>query len=243
MTQNSELMTLNKFLAYAGFASRRKAADLIKSRVVTVNHGVVTDPGYRVKPKDVIRVKGKTVARQAYIYVLFNKPRGAISTASDEKGRTSVLDFIDVGRTRIYPVGRLDTNTTGLLLLTNDGELAQRLTHPKHEVRKTYHVVLHKPISPEDIELIRKGVRLSDGVVRVDDIRFMPKAPKTCLSMVLHSGKNRIIRRLMEYLGYFIEKLDRVAYAGLTKRSLSAGQWRQLTALELSKLKKAAGLT
>ena len=235
-------MTLNKFLAHAGYASRRKAVELVKKGVVTVNYQKITDPGFRVSTKDQVRIKGKLIQPEALVYIILNKPRGAITTVSDEKDRTSVLDLVSVPA-RIYPVGRLDRNTTGLLLLTNDGELAQRLAHPSFSVSKTYHVVLHRPLSDEDIALIKKGARLSDGMVRVDAISHLPKAPATCVRIELHSGKNRIVRRLFEAFGYFIEKLDRVSYAGLSKRALPIGRWRHLKKSEVEQLKKIAGLS
>lgn len=235
-------MTLNKFLAHAGYASRRKAVELVKSGVVSVNNFKITDPGFRVSSKDQVRVKGKLIQPEALVYIILNKPRGVITTVSDEKNRASVLDLVSVPA-RVYPVGRLDRNTTGILLLTNDGELAQRLAHPRYSVPKTYHVVLHKPVSQEDIAAIKKGIRLSDGMVRIDAIGHLPKAPATCVRVELHSGKNRIVRRLFEALGYFIDKLDRVSYAGLSKRAIPIGRWRHLKKSEVEQLKKIAGLS
>jgi len=235
------MMTLNSYIAHAGYASRRKAVELIKSGVVTVNHAKVTSPAYRVKPNDTVRIKGKPLKKEALVYILLNKPTNVITTVHDEESRNTVLDIVKVPNARLYPVGRLDRNTTGLLLLTNDGELAQKLAHPRYNVAKSYSVVLHRPLSEEDKEHIAKGIRLNDGMIRVDSIEYMRGAPKTCLHIELHSGKNRIVRRLFEALGYFIEKLDRTNYAGLNKKGLRVGQWRHLTAFELEKLQKIAG--
>lgn len=235
----SEDMRLNKYLAHCGVASRREAADIIQAGEVKVNGQVVTDIGYKVHPKDLVLVKGKKIAlKTKMIYILLNKPKDYIATVKDERGRKTVLDLvrIRVGE-RIYPVGRLDRNTTGLLLLTNDGALAQRLTHPKYEVKKIYHVILDKPLSKADFEQIISGVTLEDGFVQVDSMDFVDGRPKSEIGVEIHSGRNRIVRRIFEHLGYEVTKLDRVYFGGLTKKDLPRGRYRHLTEKEIIMLK------
>lgn len=237
-TKNASVMPLNKYLAHAGYTSRRKAIGLIQQGMVSVNGATVTQPGHKVSAEDRVVVSGKVLKFEKYKYILLNKPEDAIATTSDEQGRRTVLDVIGqkLG-VRLYPVGRLDRNTTGLLLLTNDGEFAQKLSHPRYKIEKIYQVTLHRPLPPEDLALIAKGVELADGKVQIDRISYIPKAPKTCVRIVLHSGKYRVVRRLFEYLGFYVEALDRVGYAGLSKRNLRVGQWRHLTEAEVERLK------
>ncbi len=236
-------MQLNKFLARAGVCSRRKAVELIKERLVKVNDKIITDPAFSVSEEDKILVRDKQVLTEKKIYILLNKPKGYITTTSDEKGRETVLDLIGSShKQRIYPVGRLDRNTTGLLLLTNDGEVAQRLTHPKHEMKKVYHVTLDKPFLEKVRSQIIKGVRLRDGKVVVDRISHALGPKKNQLRMTIHSGRNRIVRRLFDSLGYNVKRLDRVQYGPFVKKGLPVGVWKKLSKKEIDSLKKVAGL-
>lgn len=230
---------LNKMLATAGIASRRDADELIKAGLVTVNGKVVTELGIKVMPTDDVRYGGTRIKAEKKVYVLMNKPKGFITTVEDPKARKTVMDLF-AGRVaeRIYPVGRLDRGTTGVLLFTNDGDLAKKLTHPSHGAKKIYHVVLDKPLTNADLNLIASGeVELEDGKVPVDAVSYIPEKSKTNIGIELHIGRNRIVRRLFEHLGYEVTKLDRVSFAGLTKKNLSRGQWRHLNQLELNNLR------
>jgi 23S rRNA pseudouridine2605 synthase len=231
--------SLSKYLAQAGVASRRKVVDIIKSKVVTVNGVMVNDPGFKVNPGDCVRVGTTIVRSDAKIYILLNKPKDCITTVSDERGRRGVIDLIgqDV-KQRIYPVGRLDRNTTGLLLLTNDGDLALKLAHPRFEVQKIYQVQLDRALTRNNIKALSEGIELEDGVTTVDEAYYIQGTSKNNVIVVLHSGKYRIVRRMFEHLGYKVEKLDRAGYAGLTKAGLEVGQWRYLTNNEIACLKK-----
>ncbi len=234
-----EEMRLNKYIAHCGIASRRAAAELIKEGLVAVNGVVVNEIGHHVQPADVVTFRGKTVQPvEEKVYILMNKPKGVITTVSDEKDRKTVMDI--VGKTvkaRIYPVGRLDRETTGLLLLTNDGELAQKLSHPSHKVKKFYHAVLNRPFAPEDAEKVRQGLELEDGIATVDSINPVANGAKQEVMIEIHIGKNRVIRRIFEKLNYEVERLDRVYYAGLTKKDLPRGFYRALTEQEIIMLK------
>lgn len=231
------MSVLNKFLAQSGIASRRKAIDLIKEGLVMVNNKVMQDPAYRVQDKDKILVRGVAIKREKKIYVLLNKPNNFITTVSDERGRKTVMDLVeDAGSERMFPVGRLDRTTTGLLLMTNDGDLMQKLAHPRNRMQKIYHVTLNQELTIEHLDTIKKGVMLYDGRAQVDAISFIPRARRNELKVTLHSGKNRIVRRIFEYLGYEVKKLDRINYAGLTKKGLLIGEWRYLTAQEVEQL-------
>lgn len=236
-SSNDEIMPLNKFIAHSGVCSRRDAVELIKNGKIAVNGKVATEPGYKVQPEDVIQLDGKPLKVQKnLVYLLLNKPKGFITTTDDPKGRRTVMDiFGDNIKERVFPVGRLDRNTTGLLLLTNDGEVAQQLSHPKYENRKIYQVTLDRHVAKADFEQIIKGLELEDGVARVDQLAYLEK--KNEIGIEIHSGKNRIVRRIFEHLGYEVEKLDRVMYAGLTKKNLKRGQWRFLTKQEVINLK------
>ncbi len=235
VNQKVQGIPLNKFLADAGIASRRKTVDLIKKGSVTVDGEIVTEPGYRVEPTAVICVDGHKITAQKFVYILLNKPKGYITTVSDERGRATVFDLIDLDGVRLFSVGRLDRSTTGLLLLTNDGALAQKLSHPKYNVSKEYCVTTKNIVTPEHCRQIAKGVMLDDGIVDVDEV---VRENKNTVCLTLHSGKNRVVRRLCDELGLIIQKLDRVAYAGLTKQGLRLGQWRHLTKEEVAILKK-----
>ena len=232
-----QLIRLNKYIANAGICSRRAADKLIEGGEVTVNGKTITELGYKVKPGDKVAYNGKLLGREKLVYVLLNKPKGIITTADDPQGRKTVMDVVaNACEQRIYPVGRLDRNTTGLLLLTNDGELAERLAHPSHNIRKLYQVDLNKPLAEADFQKISDGVTLDDGVAKVDDIGYASPDAKT-IGIEIHIGRNRIVRRIFEHLGYEVVKLDRVIYAGLDKRNLPRGKWRYLTEKELVFLK------
>ncbi|MFM2224679.1 MAG: hypothetical protein RJA07_881 [Bacteroidota bacterium] len=239
----NENMRLNRYLAHAGIAARRKADMIIQKGEVTVNNIVVKEMGYRVAPTDVVKYKGKKIVpSRNFIYILLNKPKDFITTASDDKGRKTVMHLVEkTTDERIYPVGRLDRNTTGLLLLTNDGLLAQTLSHPSFEVRKIYHVSLNKPLTDAHFNELKMGVTLEDGVAKVNDIGYPDPADPMQVGVEIHIGKNRIVRRLFEHLGYTVEKLDRVMYAGLTKKDLPRGKHRILKPMEVLQLKKVGG--
>lgn len=236
---NQEIYSLSKFIAHAGLCARRKALELIEQGVVIVNGEKIVEPGYKVKKTDQIFVSGKKAElKKNYTYILLNKPRGCFSTVSDEKGRLTVLDLVATREARMYPVGRLDVQTTGLILLTNDGAFAQKLAHPSFGVQKEYQVLLDKPVTDEDIQKIQKGMRFSDGFVKVDRVYRPAKKPFNHVGIVIHSGKYRIIRRIFERLGYNVITLDRVAYAGLRKKGLALGSWRRLDKAEIKQLKE-----
>ena len=231
---------LNKYLADSGICSRREADDLILAGAVTVNGEVVTELGTKVKTTDKVVYGGQTLNREKLRYVLLNKPKGVITTSDDPYERHTVMDLVEGAcQERIYPVGRLDRNTIGLLLLTNDGELAKTLTHPSHNVKKLYHVTLNKPLTAADFEQIEKGLTLEDGPIQVDKIDYVADDPTMReVGVEIHSGRNHIVRRIFESLGYEVMKLDRVMLAGLTKQNLPRGHWRFLTSAEISMLKR-----
>ena len=228
---------LNKFIANAGVCSRREADVLIKEGKIKVNGKTVTTMGYKVQPKDQVVYQGKRLSSEALIYVLLNKPKDYITTTDDPKQRKTVMQLVKKAcRERIVPVGRLDRNTTGLLLFTNDGDLHKKLSHPSHEVKKVYHVYLDRPIQLDDFLAIEKGLELEDGPIALDALEIVSSDKKE-LGIQLHSGRNRIVRRIFEHLGYEVEKLDRVMYAGLTKKDLPRGKWRKLSSREVIQLK------
>lgn len=232
---------LNKFISNAGICARRKADELIVNGEVTVNGSIVTEMGYKILPNDIVKYKGKRVVSEKKVYFLFNKPKDCITTTEDENGRRTVLDYIKESKEmRIYPIGRLDRNTTGLLVLTNDGELAQKLSHPSSKISKLYHVELDKKLTVQHYEDIVKGLTLEDGLVNVDGIEFEDTSKKN-IGIEIHVGKNRIVRRIFEHLGYQVVKLDRVLYAGLTKKDLPRGKYRTLTEKEIVFLKYYLG--
>ena len=237
-SETSEVMRLNRFLAHAGVASRRKADELIAEGQVMVNGEVVLEMGRKILPGDKVEYRGKLLKPERFIYVLLNKPRGFLTTTSDDRGRKTVMELVErAGSRRIYPVGRLDRNTSGLLLLTNDGELAEALMHPRYEVEKVYAAKLNEPLRDEHFELLKMGVVLEDGPVHLDEVAFPDSKYHTEVGVSLHSGRNRIVRRMFEHLGYEVVKLDRVVYAGLTKKDLPRGKWRLLTDEEVRLLK------
>ena len=242
-SESIEGMRLNKYIAYCGVCSRRQAADLVKSGAVIVNGKEMLEPFYQMKANDLVSVKGKPVKPESRkVYVLMNKPKNVITTAKDERGRKTVMDLL-AGKVheRVFPVGRLDRDTTGLLLLTNDGELAEKLTHPSHGVKKIYHVQLDRSLPHADLEKIRKGVQLEDGIAMVDGVDYVEGTKHTELGVDIHIGKNRIVRRIFEHLGYTVERLDRVYLGGLTKKDLPRGFFRKLTDREVIMLKHFSG--
>ena len=230
-------MPLNKYLSRSGLCSRRDAVEIVKGSRVTVNGETVTEPGYKVQETDVVLLDNKTVQLTAdFIYVLMNKPKGFITTLDDPKGRRIISElYQDDIQQRIFPVGRLDRNTTGLILLTNDGDLSNQLAHPKYEIKKIYQVKLEKPVTHPDLQSILDGLELEDGIAAVDQVSYLTS--KDEIGIEIHSGKNRIVRRIFEHLGYEVEKLDRVLYAGLTKKNLPKGKWRYLSRQEVINLK------
>lgn len=233
-------MPLNKYIAHSGLCSRRKAVDFVKEGKVTVNGIVITEPATKITPKDEVAISNKRINIQKnLVYILLNKPKGYITTTDDPEGRKTVMELVQDATTdeRVYPVGRLDRNTSGLLLLTNDGELAQKLAHPKHNIRKIYHVGLDKPLTKADFDQIVAGVTLEDGVAVVDALGYVETNDRKEVGIEIHSGKNRIVRRIFEHLEYQVEKLDRVTYAGLTKKNVNRGKWRFLTEKEVILLK------
>lgn len=235
-----DTIRLNKYVANAGIASRRKADELIAQGLVKVNGEVVKEMGFRVKKTDEIRFKDKIIKPETKKrYFLLNKPKNLITTMSDEKGRKTVMDIMSTAcEQRIFPVGRLDRNTTGLLLFTNDGDLAKKLSHPSYEVRKIYHVILDKPMTDNDLEKVRKGLTLEDGEASVDKVVFdEANKSKKGVVITIHIGRNRIVRRIFSHLGYTVVKLDRIYYGGLTKKNLSRGFHRPLTKQEVIMLK------
>ncbi|WP_454966851.1 pseudouridine synthase [Capnocytophaga leadbetteri] len=237
LTPTAEIR-LNKYIADAGICSRRNADMYISAGNVTVNGEVMTTLGYRVKPTDEVRFDGKLLSSEKKEYILLNKPKGFITTTNDEKGRKTVMDLVaNATNARILPVGRLDRATTGLLLLTNDGELTKKLTHPTHGVRKIYHVILDRKLEYKDFIAIEQGLELEDGFIQVDEISYVDQKPKNEIGIKIHSGRNRIVRRIFEHLGYQVDKLDRVVFAGLTKKDLPRGHWRRLTQQEVINLR------
>ena len=236
-----EPVRLNKFLANAGVCSRREADEFIQAGVVTVNGNVVTELGTKVLRTDEIKFHDQLVNLEKKVYVLLNKPKDHVTTSDDPQQRKTVMDLVKNACTeRIYPVGRLDRNTTGVLLLTNDGDLASKLTHPKFLKKKVYHVYLDKNVTAHDIQQIRDGIMLDDGEIKADAVEYADPVDKKQVGIEIHSGKNRIVRRIFESLGYKVTKLDRVLFAGLTKKNLRRGDWRYLTEEEVDRLRMGA---
>jgi len=235
----AEQMPLNKYLAHSGVCSRRDAVAFIKDGKVKVNTAVIMEPGYKVQPADVITLNNKKITpAKNLVYILVNKPKDYITTTDDPQKRKTVLDLIKNATTeRVYPVGRLDRNTSGVLLITNDGELAQQLTHPSNEVKKIYAVTLNKPLEKKDFDKILKGVVLEDGPAPVDVLAYSDMKDKTQLGIEIHNGRNRIVRRIFESVGYDVKHLDRVMFGGLTKKNVERGKFRFLTEKEVRNLK------
>lgn len=236
-TSDPNLIRLNKYVANAGVCSRREADTYIAAGNVTVNGKTITEMGFKVNRTDEVRFDGRLLNPEKKEYVLLNKPKNFITTTRDEKGRRTVMELIsNATKARLVPVGRLDRNTTGLLLFTNDGDLAKKLTHPRYGIRKIYHVELSKNLKADDFRKIEEGLMLEDGLIKVDDVSYLNNAPKREVGIEIHSGKNRIVRRIFEHLGYTVVKLDRVIFAGLTKKDLPRGHWRHLTQQEVINL-------
>lgn len=235
-------MRLNRYIALSGYCARRDADEFITKGAVTVNDVVINVLGARVNTEtDTVKINGVAVKPQHYIYILLNKPKNYITTTEDDQARKTVLELLhDLPTKRVFPVGRLDRNTTGLLLVTNDGSLTEKLTHPSFEVSKIYHVRLNKQVTPEDLDALRDGIELEDGFAKVDKIDYATLNDRLTYDQVgveIHMGRNRIIRRMFEHLGYQVVSLDRTKYAALTKKGLSRGNWRFLTSQEVAYLK------
>lgn len=233
------LIRLNRYIANAGICSRRKADELIEAGVISVNGEVVSELGHKVDPgKDQIRYNGELLKREKRVYVLLNKPKDYITTTDDPQERRTVMQLVEkASKERIYPVGRLDRNTTGLLLMTNDGDLADKLSHPKNGITKIYQVELNRNLTQGDLNKIQFGLELEDGLIKPDSVSYVVGGSKKEIGIQIHSGKNRIVRRIFEHLGYDVVKLDRVVYGNLTKKDLPRGRWRYLEEHELIQIK------
>jgi 23S rRNA pseudouridine2605 synthase len=237
--QETELIRLNRFIAGSGVCSRREADEIIKKGWITVNGRQVTDLATKVTAADDVRYKNKRLASEKKVYILLNKPKDYVTTVEDPHSDHTVIDLIgDACSERVYPVGRLDKSTTGVLLLTNDGDLAGRLTHPKYNRKKIYHVFLDRVVSKNDLFKLTEGIDLEGEIVSADAVAYTDPDDKSQLGIELHSGQNRVVRRLFDNLGYKVKKLDRVYFAGLTKKNLPRGKWRFLTEKEVSMLKR-----
>jgi 23S rRNA pseudouridine2605 synthase len=232
-------MPLNKYIAHCGVCSRRDAVELVKGGKTKVNGEVITEPGYKINPNDSVTISGKKITPvKNLVYILINKPKDFITTTDDPQQRKTVLDLIkNVTNERVYPVGRLDRNTSGVLLMTNDGELSQKLTHPSNEIRKIYAVTLDRPLAKKDFDEILKGVQLEDGIANVDVLAYTDVADKRQIGVEIHSGRNRIVRRIFEHFKYDVKALDRVSFAGLTKKNVNRGKFRFLSEKEVRDLK------
>ncbi len=233
------IMPLNKFMAHCGVCSRRDAVELINAGKVKVNGTVATEPGYKVEETDDVNYNGKKLfVTKNLVYILLNKPKDYITTTDDPQGRKTVLQLIKQATTeRVYPIGRLDRNTSGVLLLTNDGDLTQKLSHPSYEIKKIYEVKLDKPLTKTDFDKIVNGLKLEDGEILIDSLAFADSKDKSIIGIELHSGRNRIVRRIFEHLGYDVKGLDRVMYANLTKKNVERSKWRFLSEKEIRLLK------
>jgi 23S rRNA pseudouridine2605 synthase len=238
-----EEIRLNKFIANSGVCSRREADTLIQAGVVTVNGEVVTELGTKINVlKDEVKFNGERLKGEQKVYVVMNKPKGFVTTASDPHAEKTVMDLMKDCSYRVFPVGRLDKSTTGVLMLTNDGEMAERLTHPSFDKKKIYQVILDHDLKQEDFDKILQGIELNDGEIKADELEYIDEHDRRKLGIEIHSGKNRIVRRIFESLGYEVRALDRVYFAGLTKKGLKKGEWRYLTDSEVSILRMGAFL-
>lgn len=237
----SDLIRLNKYIASTGVCSRREADEFIAAGLVTVNGKLITELGVKVSPGDVVKYNGETLREEKKVYIIMNKPKDYITTVEDPHAKKTVLELLKGAcKERIYPVGRLDRNTTGVLLLTNDGDITKRLTHPKFEKLKIYHVYLNKNFKQADMEKIMMGITLEDGFIKADTVNYADPTDKSQVGIEIHSGRNHIVRRIFEHLGYDVVKLDRVYFAGLTKKNLHRGEWRFLSEQEVTMLKMNA---
>lgn len=235
-----EPIRLNKFISMSGLCSRREADEFIKEGNVTVNGQVVTEMGVKINPTDEVRYNGEMLQGEKRVYILMNKPKGFVTTVEDPNADKTVMDIVkNACKERVYPVGRLDKNSLGVLLITNDGELTKKLTHPSHEKRKVYQVTLDRAATPEDLEKLYEGITLDDGVAKADEVEFLDEKRRE-VGIAIHTGRNRIVRRMFEELGYHVQKLDRVYFAGLTKKGLRRGAWRYLTPKEVAMVKSGA---
>jgi len=235
--RSDEKIRLNRFLSNAGVCSRREADVYIQTGCVTVNGTVVSELGSKVSLSDDVRFNGQQLNPERKVYLLLNKPKGYVTTTDDPQEQKTVMDLVENAcPERVYPVGRLDKDTTGLLLFTNDGDLARKLTHPAQNIRKVYHVVLDKPLTKNHLLEVARGIELDDGFISADAISYIDEEKKNEIGIELHSGRNRIVRRIFERLGYQVDKLDRVAFAGLTKKNVPRGKWRFLTVAEVNLL-------
>ncbi|WP_397445801.1 pseudouridine synthase [Polaribacter sp. R77954] len=238
-SDESQGIRLNKYIANSGICSRREADTYIEHGSVQVNGKLVTEMGYKVQPNDVVQFDGTSITPEQKRYILLNKPKNYITTMDDDRGRKTVMELIaNASKERIYPVGRLDRNTTGLLLFTNDGDLAKKLTHPKHNVRKLYHASLDRKLDLKDLEKLRGEVIIEGKKVFIDAVSYINGEPKSEIGIEIHSGRNRIVRKIFEHVGYKVNKLDRVIFSELTKKNLPRGRWRSLTTLEVANLQK-----
>lgn len=237
-TKGDDSIRLNKYMAHSGVCSRRDADIYIEAGLVTVNGKIITELGYKVKRSDKVQFEGQTLQPERYQYVLLNKPKGFITTLDDPQERKTVMDLVkNAVKERIYPVGRLDKDTTGLLLFTNDGQLAKRLTHPSYNTKKVYHVSLNKALTEEDMQNIRQGIELEDGFIQADDISYVEGTVSGKeVGIEIHSGRNRIVRRIFQHMGYKVVRLDRVLFGPLTKKNLPRGHWRFLSKAEINML-------
>ncbi len=241
MSQEDDIIRLNRFIAAAGICSRREADELIQAGLVSVNGKIVTELGTKVKKQDDIRYNGERIKSEKSVYLLLNKPKDFITTVKDPHAPRNVMALVKNACTeRIYPVGRLDRNTTGVLLFTNDGEMTKTLTHPSYKKKKVYHVTLDKAVSSTDFKKILEGFELDDGFIQADALSYTEPNDRKNIGLEIHSGRNKIVRRIFEHLGYRVRKLDRVYFAGLTKKGLTRGHWRFLTEKEISILKMGA---
>lgn len=240
-SSNPGEIRLNKHIASSGVCSRREADDFIKAGLVTVNGEVITEMGVKINPGDDVRYNGERLKTENLVYILLNKPKDYIATLRDPHASKTVMDLVqDACKERIYPVGRLDRNTTGVLLLTNDGEITKELTHPANKKLKVYHVGLDKALTASDFKKIIEGIKLDDGFIQADALSFTDPVDKKLVGIEIHSGRNRLVRRIFEHFGYNVKKLDRVYFGGLTKKGLTRGKWRFLTEKEISILKMGA---
>jgi 23S rRNA pseudouridine2605 synthase len=241
LTDPNEPIRLNKFLSNAGVCSRREADEFIQAGAVKVNGQVITELGTKITRQDEVLFNDRAVHIESKVYIVLNKPKNTVTTSDDPQERKTVMDLVkNACRERIYPVGRLDRNTTGVLLLTNDGDLASKLTHPSYKKKKIYHVWLDKNVAVEDMEKIANGLDLEDGEIHADAISYASEDDKSQVGIEIHSGRNRIVRRIFESLGYHVVKLDRVYFAGLTKKNLARGKWRYLNEKEVNALRMGA---